>query len=176
MFLYLSFFCCPPFRCCCFSLLRGPFSFLSSPPPFSALTIVSRAWICVAGDRWPLSTEGNEPKKMHPESHAILGTSSEKDREKDAHFARSRAFFECDAHAFGVRVGRRGTRCGATGSVVLIWDQRGDVTWTARDRTELWSELSMLIKSAVVPKLVQTPRSVVRQPRSGDNNSCNTSY
>lgn len=30
---------------------------------------------------------------------------------------------------------------GATGSVVLIWDQRGDVTWTARDRTELWSEL-----------------------------------
>lgn len=76
-------------------------------------------------------------KKMHPESQAILGTSSE----KDAHFARSRAFFECDAHAFGVRVGRRGTRCGATGSVVLIWDQRRDVTWTARDRTELWSEL-----------------------------------
>lgn len=46
MFLYLSFFCCPPFRCCCFSLSRGPFSFLSSPPPFSALTIVSRANLC----------------------------------------------------------------------------------------------------------------------------------
>uniref|UniRef100_A0A8D8F2G5 (northern house mosquito) hypothetical protein n=1 Tax=Culex pipiens TaxID=7175 RepID=A0A8D8F2G5_CULPI len=45
-----------------FSLSRRPFSFLSSPPPFVD-HCVSGARICVAGDRWPLSTEGNEPKK-----------------------------------------------------------------------------------------------------------------
>lgn len=160
-----------------FSLSRRPFSFLSSPPPFVD-HCVSSANLCrrrsVAFVHRGKRTQKNAPgiarnignvvgEGIMHNSHGVALSSS---------VTRMRLERE--------RVGRRGTRCGgATGSVVLIWDQRGDVTWTARDRAELWSELSMLINSAVVPNHVQTavsPQSAARQLRSSDNNSCNTSY
>uniref|UniRef100_A0A8D8F1M1 (northern house mosquito) hypothetical protein n=1 Tax=Culex pipiens TaxID=7175 RepID=A0A8D8F1M1_CULPI len=174
MFLYLSFFCCP--------LLLLLLSFAETFLFFLVTTsfvdhCVSGANLCrrrsVAFVHRGKRTQKNAPgiarnignvvgdRKMH-NSHGVALSSS---------VTRMRLVRE--------RVGRRGTRCGATGSVVLIWDQRGDVTWIARDRAELWSELSMLINSAVVPNHVQTavsPQSAARQLRSSDNNSCNTSY